>query len=580
MKNKIIVPLLTWVILTWVGAAFSASAYEKPTAVLYAKPVAIGMPNPASVFCDKIGGEQVDDMCKVDGKYAGEWDLYRAYLDANGEMAYTGGSKYFNESKGEYDFELIRTDIKALEILEEEADLTDEELEKIKDKLDSVVNGPLKGLIGQVDEKETNEFKVKRNIEILETILEYSDLTDNEEDKVEAKLEKLTDAMPDVVEGMIVKVETTMDGKMVTLKTSNGEEVKVDLYMVKYTHGNANGIKVGNAIRVTGTEGESFFSADSVIVGTGAYIPKVVYNKEGKPVGMTRSLKPNKGNQNTKKKELSLETITGEITSFNKTNKGFYVQLTTTKGLEIAVFVPSEKNENVKVKGDLEDIKVGNKIELEPTGVATMSLPPIYMATEIKIFNAEESDVVENKFEGTVIEAKKIEGKDYYYVQVKTEKGVVALYLPEESNDKFELEGSIDDLKVGSEIEFEHTGISTRSIPPIFIPVSAEIKATEEDKTLSDNDENALKHLRKVVDAKAVKRIDSVIKKTEMRVSKMSDRVALNYLNTLIKRVNDYQMQITMKYPQDIALPKKVSESYNLLWLFELELQKIALSYE
>ena len=67
-------------------------------------------------FCKQYGGifESQWNTCGFENKQIWADTLYNSYLDFSGQMMYMGGSKYFDESTGFYDYSLVRSDLNTL----------------------------------------------------------------------------------------------------------------------------------------------------------------------------------------------------------------------------------------------------------------------------------------------------------------------------------------------------------------------------------------------------------------------------------------------------------------------------------
>lgn len=90
---------------------------------------------------------------------------------------------------------------------------------------------------------------------------------------------------------------------------------------------------------------------------------------------------------------------------------------------------------------------------------------------------------------------------------------------------------------------------------------------------LSKNDENLLKYSVKTMDKKLKSKVDNALVKYEKRLAKIKDKKAVN--DKIIAKIDKKISDLIMKYPQDIALPKKASVLYGVLEYLNLNLKKL-----
>lgn len=98
-------------------------------------------------FCTKYDG-----IFQTDSNTCGFWNkqidadtLYNSYLDFSGQMMYMGGSKYFDESTGFYDYSLVRSDLNTLwfvrlnipKLYKQYQENIDMKMDSLQSKLDS-----------------------------------------------------------------------------------------------------------------------------------------------------------------------------------------------------------------------------------------------------------------------------------------------------------------------------------------------------------------------------------------------------------------------------------------------------------
>lgn len=98
---------------------------------------------------------------------------------------------------------------------------------------------------------------------------------------------------------------------------------------------------------------------------------------------------------------------------------------------------------------------------------------------------------------------------------------------------------------------------------------------TKNTTKLSDNDFWFYNHLLKQVSQKDQKVIHNFLEKYNKKLSQYSKEKQEKINQKTIWKVSDYLFEnITLKYPQDIALPKKANRVFLALSLLELELKK------
>lgn len=90
---------------------------------------------------------------------------------------------------------------------------------------------------------------------------------------------------------------------------------------------------------------------------------------------------------------------------------------------------------------------------------------------------------------------------------------------------------------------------------------------------LSANDQNLYDHLKKWFSKKNLAQLDKVISAYDKSLSKLSDEKRLEKINQKQDLVGEKIMNIIMSHPQDIALPKKESQKYNVLKYIDLSLE-------
>lgn len=90
---------------------------------------------------------------------------------------------------------------------------------------------------------------------------------------------------------------------------------------------------------------------------------------------------------------------------------------------------------------------------------------------------------------------------------------------------------------------------------------------------LSQNDQNLYDHLKSGFSKKNLAQLDKVISAYDKSLSNLSEEKKLEKINQKLDLVWEKIMKIVMSHPQDIALPKKESQRYNVLKYIELSLE-------
>jgi len=92
---------------------------------------------------------------------------------------------------------------------------------------------------------------------------------------------------------------------------------------------------------------------------------------------------------------------------------------------------------------------------------------------------------------------------------------------------------------------------------------------------LSENDENFYNVIKERLDDKYQLVIDKSIKRYELKMSNYSYSKKIKINNKLIEKIDNKISELLLKYPQDIALPKKANDKYLAYTLLKFELMKI-----
>lgn len=89
------------------------------------------------------------------------------------------------------------------------------------------------------------------------------------------------------------------------------------------------------------------------------------------------------------------------------------------------------------------------------------------------------------------------------------------------------------------------------------------------------NDERLYNHIKTTLWEKYQSRVDNVLKNYTNRIAKFS-KVKKQKVNTsVITALENEIFKITMKYPQDIALPESVNNAYLTITLLKMEIEKL-----
>ncbi len=176
--------------------------------------------------------------------------------------------------------------------------------------------------------------------------------------------------------------------------------------------------------------------------------------------------------------EIIEETVkvpfAGTITEIPETGRVLIETENDTVMLMISEETVITKGMDKRIYG-VEDLTVGTKISGFHAEAMTMSLPPQTLALEIKIEEAEETEVTEEAiaFEGEITE---IENE---LVTVTTENGAIRLVVSSETAITKGMEKRIyglDDLTVGTKISGTHSSAMTRSLPPQAAALTIQIQ--------------------------------------------------------------------------------------------------------
>lgn len=89
------------------------------------------------------------------------------------------------------------------------------------------------------------------------------------------------------------------------------------------------------------------------------------------------------------------------------------------------------------------------------------------------------------------------------------------------------------------------------------------------------NDERLYNHIKATLSKKAQQKVWIVLKKYENRISKFSEGKKQEVNTSVIKALENEIFKITMKYPQDIALPESVNNAYLTITLLKMEIEKL-----
>ncbi|MDD3793928.1 MAG: Kazal-type serine protease inhibitor family protein [Candidatus Gracilibacteria bacterium] len=89
------------------------------------------------------------------------------------------------------------------------------------------------------------------------------------------------------------------------------------------------------------------------------------------------------------------------------------------------------------------------------------------------------------------------------------------------------------------------------------------------------NDERLYNHIKTTLGEKYQSRVDNVLKNYNNRIAKFS-KIKKQKVNTsVITALENEISKITMKYPQDIALPESVNNAYLTITLLKMEIEKL-----
>ncbi|NVP17342.1 hypothetical protein HUU51_01365 [Candidatus Gracilibacteria bacterium] len=89
------------------------------------------------------------------------------------------------------------------------------------------------------------------------------------------------------------------------------------------------------------------------------------------------------------------------------------------------------------------------------------------------------------------------------------------------------------------------------------------------------NDDRLYNHIKATLSKKAQQKVGIVLKKYETRISKFSEGKKQEVNTSVIKALENEIFKITMKYPQDIALPESVNNAYLTITLLKMEIEKL-----
>ncbi|MCT4617400.1 MAG: hypothetical protein N4A38_04280 [Candidatus Gracilibacteria bacterium] len=114
-------------------------------------------------FCTESGGKLSTDLCIFDGDNEISSDaLYNAHQELTGQVGFLGGSKYFDESKGAYNIDLIKRDLVTFKFIKDNKIKTfdmkkvDEEIKNLENKLDNKTKNKIGYVPQDVKDKNGN----------------------------------------------------------------------------------------------------------------------------------------------------------------------------------------------------------------------------------------------------------------------------------------------------------------------------------------------------------------------------------------------------------------------------------------
>ena len=117
-------------------------------------------------------------------------------------------------------------------------------------------------------------------------------------------------------------------------------------------------------------------------------------------------------------------------------------------------------------------------------------------------------------------------------------------------------------------VEWTCTKMKEWIMTTLSLPTTTSVETT----TVSENDINYYKHIRKTLKLSYQNRVDVLIKKIEARAWKMSPLLQDRYYDKWINKAELLISKLLMKYPADTALPKKANNIYQILELLKLEI--------
>ena len=117
-------------------------------------------------------------------------------------------------------------------------------------------------------------------------------------------------------------------------------------------------------------------------------------------------------------------------------------------------------------------------------------------------------------------------------------------------------------------VEWTCTKMKEWMMTTLSLPTTTSI----ETNSVSENDINLYKYLRKTLKLSYQNRVDLLIKKIEAKAVKMPSTTQEIYYDKWINKIELLISKLLLKYPADIALPKKANNIYQILELLKLEI--------
>ena len=96
-----------------------------------------------------------------------------------------------------------------------------------------------------------------------------------------------------------------------------------------------------------------------------------------------------------------------------------------------------------------------------------------------------------------------------------------------------------------------------------------------EESTLSENDKNFYNTIKNRLEDKYQKKVNNTLRKYKNKLKKYSNLKKEKLNERIIMSLEQNISLLLMKYPQDVALPKKVNNAYLTLELFKFELMQL-----